>query len=87
MQSSSHNDVLNVAPASSSAVSEFQIFLEGLLSSLDARKTKRPESTLGIDNLDDKEDDEDEEDAEERGSSQPDDGDPGVESTDVPTRY
>lgn len=86
MQSSVHNEVLDVAPASSSALSEFQIFLEGLLSSLDTRKIKRPESTLGIDNLDDKDDDEDEEDAEEHGSSQPDEGDPDVKSTDAPTR-
>jgi len=86
MQSNAHNEVLDIAPASSSALSEFQIFLEGLLSSLDTRKIKRPASTLGIDNLDDKEDDEDEEDAEEHESSQPGDGEPDVKSTDAPTR-
>lgn len=61
MASALREEAADAESASSAAATEFQGFLEGLLSSLDARKPKRSGSTLGIDNLDDKEDDDDEE--------------------------
>jgi|AntAceMinimDraft_5_1070358.scaffolds.fasta_scaffold211120_2 hypothetical protein len=68
MASAFREEAAEAASVSSAAISEFQGFLEGLLSSLDARKPKRFGSTLGIDNLDDKADDEEDDDEEREGS-------------------